>query len=189
MPDEMIVRIDDARKLSVGESPPAGLMMRPVAILPSRVKLSFTLAPIASLFAIGIGLIVTGVSAVAALMMTIPFGVLGFTLVRELLDRRPKITIDADGVRDRGNTFGLIDWDDITGAYRGRFLSRSIVYVQIRNPKKYNDRLSPLRHLLRQGATTWLPLSVSGTQGDAQGVVDLIEAEVRKRWMAQATKA
>ena len=188
MPEEMIVRTDDARKFSAGESSSPAMTLHPVAIQPSRVKLSLTLAPIASSFAVGVGLIVTGVSMLAALMMTIPFGVLGFTLIRELLDRRPKITIDETGIRDRGNAFGLIEWDDITGAYRGRFLSRSIVFLQIRNPAKYNDRLSPLRHLLRQGAQAWLPMSVSGTQGDAQQIVDIIEAEVRRRWMAQATR-
>ena len=186
MPDEIIVRTDDARNRSASESRASAVSVQPVSIRSSRVKLSLGLIPFASLFATGVGVMVTGVSPLAALMMILPFGVLGFALVREILDRRPRITVDETGIRDRGNVFGLIEWDDITGACRGRLLSRSIVFVQIRNPTKYNDRLSPLRQLLREGSTSWLPLSVSGTQGNAKELVELIETEVRRRWSARA---
>ena len=63
MPNEIVARTDDARNLSAGTS--AAPTMQPVTIRSSRVKLSLGLLGITPLFAMGVGVMVTGGSAFA----------------------------------------------------------------------------------------------------------------------------
>lgn len=77
-----------------------------------------------------------------ALLSIVLFG-LGFVvLLRQALDRRPRIIIDEIGVTDRTLGVGRIDWDDIQASAINSVFTNSFISLKISNIEKYTGRLS-----------------------------------------------
>ena len=133
---------------------------------------------------------------------TSPYAWLGIILfvfgayasIRQLLNRRPRITIDDKGIVDRTLRYGLVEWNDIEGAYLKRkaivgFVA-TFICLQLRDTKKYTDRLPPTARRLagqntRAGATP-VSLNLIGIDAEPEEILSVIDKEVRARSGARA---
>jgi uncharacterized protein YjeT (DUF2065 family) len=73
------------------------------------------------------------------------FSFFGFgfvVLIRQTLDRRPRIIIDETGVTDRTLGVGKIDWDDIQASVLTAVFTNSFICLKISNVEKYVGKLS-----------------------------------------------
>jgi hypothetical protein len=119
-------------------------------------------------------------------------GYAAVAMIRSRRDGQAPITIDDRGILDRRLRYGLIEWNDIEGAYLRRYTptgwrtgSGSILLcLQLRDPKKYTDRLPPItRRLVGLNALfgeTSVFLNLTGTDAEPEEIVDLIERKVRE---------
>ena len=112
-----------------------------------------------------------------------------YASIRQLLNSRPRITIDDKGIVDRTLRYGLIEWSDIEGAYVKRKaivgLVATFVCLQLRDTKKYTDRLPPTARRLvgrnaRAGATP-VSLNLIGVDVEPEVILSVIDKEVRAR--------
>ena len=109
--------------------------------------------------------------------------------MRQLLNRRPRITIDENGIVDRTLRYGLIEWKDIEGAYLLRKpvfgLAAAFICLQLRDTKKYTDRLPPwvrrrVARNTRAGATP-VSLNLIGLDAEPEEILSAIDRELYKR--------
>jgi hypothetical protein len=73
------------------------------------------------------------------------FGPGTMLLLWQIIDRRPRLVIDSDGVIDRTLGIGLIVWDDIESANLYSAGEHDFIGLVVRDPQKYMDRMSWLR--------------------------------------------
>ena len=164
--------------------------MQPLIVQPSRKKWLGYLALSLAFVAAGVWMIATEGSSLLAWECTVFFGCTALVFVRQLSDRRPRITIDEKGILDRTLRMGVIEWNDIDGAYLKRMPGATFICLQLRDAKKYTSRLSPRVQRVvalneKLGATP-VSLNLTGVEAKPQEVLDLIETQVRARWGARA---
>jgi hypothetical protein len=164
--------------------------MQPILIHSARVTwLGYLFSTLVSA-SIGAALITTNVSSLWGWACIVVSCAGTVATVRQRLDRRPRITIDDNGIVDRRLRYGLIEWDDIQGAYLRRDQVSTFVCLQLRNSKKYTDRLPPMvQRLVGLNAVmgeTPVSMDVTGTDTKPEEIVDLIEKEIRTRSSARA---
>jgi len=71
------------------------------------------------------------------------FGIGSSALIyKYAIDRRPRIVIDNEGVTDRTLHVGRIEWKDIEGIELRSLYMNQFVVLQLRDSRKYVDRLS-----------------------------------------------
>jgi len=70
------------------------------------------------------------------------FGFGFFVLLRQGLDRRPRIVIDEKGVTDRTLGVGRIDWEDIETVQLTSVFTNNFVVLKLKNNEKYLQKLS-----------------------------------------------
>lgn len=108
---------------------------------------------------------------------------------RQLLNNQARITIDDKGIVDRTLRYGLIEWNDIEGAYVKRKATvgfvATLICLQLRDTKKYTDRLPPTARRLvgrnaRAGATP-VSLNLIGVDVEPEEILSVIDKEVRAR--------
>jgi len=114
---------------------------------------------------------------------------------RQLLNRRPRITIDDKGIVDRTLRYGLIEWKDIESAYLLRKpifgIDATFICLRLRDTKKYTDRLPPTARRLvgrnaRAGGTP-VSLNLIGVDTEPEEILSVIDNELRARSEARAT--
>ena len=185
---EIIVRKDSDSNLPDVRSAPRQFPLQPIVIHHVRKKLAGHLVMTGFMLLNGVWLASLNILPLVAWPSLFLFGTLTVLIVRQLLDRRPVITIDEAGIFDRVNNLGLIEWDDITGAVIEGRKSFSSIRLQLRNPEKYTRRLSAFTRRLwaLHGRRDSVYIGVTGTEASAEQFVELIEKEVRARWAARA---
>jgi hypothetical protein len=72
------------------------------------------------------------------------FGLGFLVLFRQVIDRRPRITIDELGVTDRTLKVGRIDWGDIIDVELRSINKTSFICLYLVNPNKYTAKLSKI---------------------------------------------
>lgn len=70
------------------------------------------------------------------------FGFGFFALLRQALDRRPRLTIDEKGVTDRTLGVGRIDWEDIEVVQLTSIFTNNFIVLKLTNVEKYLKNLS-----------------------------------------------
>jgi hypothetical protein len=105
------------------------------------------------------------------------------TLVK-LLDPRPRLVIDADGLLDRTLGVGRILWSDIERAYLRSVEGFDFICLVVRDPSVYLDKLSPVRRKLA-GANlalgfTQLNLSLAGLKARPEDLLRLIAEQIKE---------
>ena len=70
------------------------------------------------------------------------FGAGFFILLWQTADRRPRITIDKNGITDRTLGVGRIDWADIEFAHLNSVFANSFIVLKLANTEKYLKNLS-----------------------------------------------
>jgi hypothetical protein len=107
------------------------------------------------------------------------FGIAAVVGIWQGTRRRPRLTLDAEGVQDRTLKVGVIAWADIVGVEPYEVAGEPFVGLCLRDPSKYTERTSGMWRML-----TWVnsgsgfPLSVNlvGLDADPSRVLDLIIA-------------
>jgi len=185
---EIIVRNDSDGNLPDVPTGPPGSTLQPIVIQPVPRKLAGYLFMSVFMALNGVWLLSLDAWSLVAWLSILLFGALTVTIAKQMLDPRPTITIDEEGIFDHANKLGLIEWDDITGAVVEGAKGLPSVRLQLRDPSKYRRRLSALTRglwaLHERRDSVWIELT--GTKADAKQLVEVIEKEVRARWSARA---
>lgn len=93
------------------------------------------------------------------------FGLCGAYGVLKLVDGRPGLAIDADGLVDNSSAaaFGRIAWDDIAGVRVALVSGQRFVVVDLLEPRKHLDRCGVFQRFLGEAntKTTGSPVNIS----------------------------
>ena len=81
-------------------------------------------------------------STVVGILSIVFFGTGFFVLLRQGLDRRPRIIIDEQGVTDRTLGVGRIVWEDIEAVQLSSVFTNNFVVLKLKNNEKYLKNLS-----------------------------------------------
>ncbi|WP_394539830.1 hypothetical protein PRJ39_04295 [Lysobacter enzymogenes] len=96
----------------------------------------------------------------------------------QLLDRRPRLVLDDEGLTDRTLGVGTIPWRDIAGAQLRTVRGHAFVCLQLRNPEQWSARLSArqrrLAALNQRMGYAMLNVNLSGVAADPQAVLKRI---------------
>jgi hypothetical protein len=149
-----------------------------IAASRTRWLIYFTMA--CCFIAAGILLLALHQNPLVAWLNILFFGAGGVVFALQLVDRRPRIVIDDQGVLDRTLKVGTIEWADIRGVFLKRSQGQPFLCLELADPSKYTARLSPLLRrmvqLNRKLGFTDLSLNLAGTSVSP----DLIEELMRK---------
>ena len=161
--------------------------MQPIVIRSSRRKMLGYLGLALAFGVIGAVLWRMDSSSPYAWLGIILFVFGAYASGRQLLNSRPRITIDDNGIVDRTLRYGLIEWNDIEGAYVKRKATvgfvATFICLQLRDTKKYTDRLPPtarrlVAHNSRPGATP-VSLNLIGVDVEPEEILSVIDKQVR----------
>jgi len=98
--------------------------------------------------------------------------------LRNLIDSRPRLVIDADGVTDRTLGVGRIAWSDIESAYLQSIQGNDFICLELKDPAKYAQKLSKVRRAMaaanRNLGFTDFSLNLSGVNADSSQVFELV---------------
>ena len=164
--------------------------MQPVIVYSSRSKLYRNISTALALGAAG-GILWRMNSSSTWALLCICLGFLGIsTVVRPLMMRGPRITIDDKGIVDHMLRYGLIEWSDIEGASLKRksivgLFANTFMCLQLRDTKKYTDRLPsyvrPLVGLNRTAGGTPVTLNLTGVDAEPEQILNVILRELDAR--------
>lgn len=106
------------------------------------------------------------------------FGGCALVGARQLIDSRPRLVIDDDGILDRTLGVGRIPWSDIRGAYLRSLHGNDFVCLDLVDAERYLRRTTAIKRALA-GANaalgfTPISLNLSGAAVDAGDVLELI---------------
>jgi len=137
---------------------------------------------LSSVFVAGGALIVLRESGLAAYLIggasIVFFGAGAVLFAFQLIDRRPRLILDDEGLYDRTLGVGAIPWRDIAGAQLLSVRGHAFVCLQLRNPEHWLAKLPPRRRRLvalnqRKGFAA-LNVNLSGVAADPQAVLQRI---------------
>jgi len=96
----------------------------------------------------------------------------------QILDRRPRLKIDDTGIVDRTLGVGKIAWEDIEGAFVKSIQGNDFICLNLRNNKKYTDKLSSVKKAMISAneklGFTPISLNLSGVDTNANEILELI---------------
>ncbi len=133
-------------------------------------------------FVLATGRADTGRSDVVPWLAVAVFGVGAALAAWQLLDRRPRIVADDEGLFDRTLGIGRIPWNAITDAHLGVVLGRPFLWLSLADPDEWTRRL-PLRLRIGHRASRRLVggdlhVNLTGIDGDAVGLFVRIRLRV-----------
>ena len=135
--------------------------------------------------AAGILLLVLHQYLLVAWLNIVFFGAGAIVFAMQVVDRRPRIVIDDQGILDRTLKVGRIEWEDIRAVFLKRSQGQPFLCLELVDPSKYTQRLSPLLRrmvqLNRKLGFTDLSLNLGGTNVDPDYVEDLLRKELAVR--------
>jgi hypothetical protein len=106
------------------------------------------------------------------------FGPGTLLLFWQIIDQRPRLVIDSDGVIDRTLGIGRIVWADVEWAYLGSVHGNDFICLVLRDPSVYLQRVSWLRRNLMNANTALgfseLNLNLSGIAVNSEEVLRLV---------------
>ena len=165
--------------------------MTPIILKSSRLKYVALLIVACGFVAGGVFILLTGKVGAAWIgwMNIAVFGACIPVFVWQIIDSRPRLTIDAKGILDRTLGVGLIPWSEITGAYLRSVQGNYFVCLELRNPEPWLGRLSPIKRALTSAnkalGFTALNLNLIGVAVDPVQVLELILKTVASREQSQ----
>ncbi|WP_333677478.1 STM3941 family protein [Dyella sp.] len=154
--------------------------MSPIVINASRLKYALLLL-------VAVGFVFAGAFMVAFDAATeawlgwaniVLFGACIPLFLWQLLDARPRLVMDEQGIFDRTLGVGVIPWSEITGAYLRSIMSVDFICLELRDPLQWLQRLSPAKRAVVRANEAMgfsaLNVSLGGLEADAQQVHELI---------------
>lgn len=98
--------------------------------------------------------------------------------VWQIIDRRPRLTIDDLGINDRTMGVGLIPWSEITDAYVRSIGGNNFICLVVRDPEMWVAKFSAAKRAMiktnKALGFTELNVNLSGTGAQPQEVHELI---------------
>ena len=98
--------------------------------------------------------------------------------VWQIIDRRPRLTIDEHGINDRTMGVGLIPWSEITDSYVKSIRGNHFICLVARNPEMWTSKFSATKKaMIKANKTlgfTELNVNLSGTGAQPQEIHELI---------------
>lgn len=130
---------------------------------------------------IGARLIASGDRSCATWVPLALFGGPGIpTAVRQLVDRRPRLVLDREGVMDRTLKVGVIPWAEIEDAQLVSMFGQEFIALSLRDPTMFTERWSPfwkkLAAVNRRLAGSELNVNLSGLPIRGPEVLKFIHA-------------
>ena len=110
------------------------------------------------------------------------FGLLVF--LRQILDTRPRIVIDENGIFDRTLGVGVIEWQDIQHAYLNSIFGNDFISLVLHDNEKYLQRISKGKAKLAKYNRTLgfetINLNLSGANVKPKEIFDLLIKQLTK---------
>ena len=159
--------------------------MERIVIAGSRMRYLIYLVVASCFVAAGVLLLALRQSPLVAWLNIIFFGAGVVVFALQVADRRPRIIIDDQGILDRTLKVGTIDWADIRAVFLKRSQDQPFICLELVDPSKYTQRLSPLLRrmvqLNRKLGFTDLSLNLAGTRVNPEQVEELLNKELASR--------
>jgi hypothetical protein len=106
------------------------------------------------------------------------FGGCALVSLWQLLDARPRLVVDEDGIYDRTLHVGRIGWGDIKGAYLKSIQDHDFICLVLFDDEEYVRRLPPLLRSMVQlnESLGFTPISINltGIHGQTEQLLELI---------------
>lgn len=161
--------------------------MTPVSIKSSRLKYILLLIASLGFVAGGIFILIHGDAGDTWVgWMSIVFFGAGIPIfVWQLVDSRPRLVIDDQGILDRTLGVGVLPWSEITGAYLKSIRGNSFICLEVRNPERWIGKLSPVKRAMLSAneklGFTALNLNLSAIAADPSQILELILKTITSR--------
>lgn len=98
--------------------------------------------------------------------------------VWQIIDRRPRLTINELGINDRTMGVGLIPWSEITDSYVKSIRGNHFICLVARNPEMWTSKFSTAKKAMIKAnkalGFTELNVNLSGTSAQPQKIHELI---------------
>lgn len=150
--------------------------MQKLGINTSRTKTLFLLIAAMGFVATGIWLVVHGNMFGWVAIMFFGSGIPIF--IWQIVDSRPRLMIDDEGVTDRTLGVGRILWSDIQGAYVMSISGNDFICLDLKEPEKYWQKLSKVKRAMasanRKLGATEFNLNLSGVTASTEEIFELI---------------
>ena len=121
------------------------------------------------------------------------FGACSVVFVWQLVDSRPRLIINDDGILDRTLGVGSIPWSEIQGAFIRSIDGNDFICLEVRDPERYRLRLSPVRRAMasanRALGFTDLSVNLSGLRVNTQELFELIMKRAESGYQSGAVDA
>jgi|GEM_PF-836281 len=96
----------------------------------------------------------------------------------QLLDTRPRLVINEQGINDRTLGIGILPWSEIAGAYVHSINNIDFICLILRNPEEYRSRLSPIKRFMSPanralGCTDFI-INLAGISVPTQAIFELV---------------
>jgi hypothetical protein len=122
---------------------------------------------------------------IAGWSVVILFGNTAFGAVSHLIDTRPRLIIDDEGIIDHILGVGRIPWSDIHGAYLRQVSKHCFVSLELPNYERYLDRLPIIKRAFARANPTCgltpVSLNLSAIAADPNDVVRHIIHRIHER--------
>lgn len=118
-----------------------------------------------------------------ALACALLFGAGTLATAGHLMDRRPRMILNDEGIVDRTLGMGLIPWSAIQGAYLNSMQKNVFICLEVADYKVYLRRIHVVKRAFarvnRLFGFTPICLNLTGVAADPQEVLDLILKRIR----------
>lgn len=106
------------------------------------------------------------------------FGGCALVAAWELVDSRPRLIIDDEGIYDRTLGVGRIPWSDIRNAYLRSIHENDFICLELRDSDDYLQRTNAVKRALASANAalgfTPISLNLSGVAADSNDILELI---------------
>ncbi len=138
---------------------------------------------------LGIVMIVTAQNVFLGCVVVAFFGPGALLLAWQVIDLRPRLIIDSDGVIDRTLGVGRIDWSDIKSAHLQSVGEADFISLILHDPDKYLNRMSWLKRKLARANSAMgfndVNLNLAGITIPPEEVLQLVTGYVLKYQIAR----
>lgn len=162
--------------------------MEPLVVRPNRLVLGLLLLGSGLFVALGRWMLgqANGLDEqLPAWAVLVVFGALAAVAGWFLLQRKPRMVLNDEGIEDFNLRMGLIPWSEITAAYVVPYLYYKNVQLQVRNPQLFRARqpgwMRGLGSYNEAFGVSPFTLQMSSTNASAQTVLDYINRQLLRQ--------
>jgi hypothetical protein len=118
------------------------------------------------------------------------FGLCAVFIAKQMATGGPRIVIDQNGIFDRTNGLGTIEWRDVISVWVAELQGQKFLCLELKHAEEHLARLSSFRRKLatvnRELGFTEFVLNITGTGADAEGLAEAITKELERRGISRS---